>query len=80
MLFLRLGRWWLPIPVILVWPLLLAMILLGPPLFALLPIRGTTPAQRAQMPLAVWQFLGSLRGLKVDVKPADGTHIAINCW
>lgn len=64
----RLRRLWLPIPLVLLWPLLL-------PAWAVAAAFVTVLAARRGAPVgpALWQLwcaLGALRGLHVDISPA----------
>ena len=67
---LRLGRAWLPLPVVVVWPLLLlAWLLLGVALLVT-PRQAWLPRHRDRLRTwwTLWCLLGALRGLSVNVR------------
>ena len=65
------GGLWVPIPVILLWPLLfLALAVAG--LVEALTGSGTLPRTRT-----LWQALCQLHGVKVDVRSATGRRVAL---
>ena len=71
------GR--VPAPVIILWPVLLLILVLGLAVLPFVRIKGTTARQRFLMPWLLWRMLGALRGLEVDVD-AEGTRVQIRCW
>ncbi|MEE8277195.1 MAG: hypothetical protein V3R89_00525 [Thermoanaerobaculia bacterium] len=63
------GGWWVPIPVIVLWPLLfLALAVVG--LVEAITSSGTLPRTRT-----LWLALCQLHGIKVDVRSATGTRV-----
>jgi hypothetical protein len=63
------GRWWVPIPVILLWPLIfVALALVG--LVELLMGSATLPRTRT-----LWLALWHLHGVKVDVRSSRGSRL-----
>ena len=79
-LYARVGRFHLPLPVLLLWPLLLVLLLLSTLVLPFVPLRGTTAGARARLPLAAWRMLAALRGLRVDVRPAGGGRVKVVFW
>ena len=80
LLTIRVGRLWLPLPVFVLWPLLLLLTIVAILVLPLVRIRGTTPAQRARWPVFTWQALAAGRGLVVDVREAAGRSVAVRCY
>lgn len=68
LLVLRVGRVWLPLPIFLLWPLvLIAWIVVG----ALWLLWGLPRRGRLRMMLNLLAALNALRGLSVDVRGDD---------
>ncbi len=68
LLILRIGRFWLPLPIFLLWPLvLLGWIIVG----ALWLLWGLPRRGRLRMTLNLLAALNALRGLSVDVQGKD---------
>ena len=81
LIWLRVGWFRLPLPVVAAWPLLLALGILMQMLLVL-PLGGGTLGRRMRIPWLLWRTLGAARGLAVDVRPApgDGPRISIRVW
>jgi hypothetical protein len=79
-IYVRIGRVPLPLPALLLWPLLLALLVLSTLVLPFVPLRGTTAEARARLPLALWRTLAALRGLQVDVRPAHRDRVKIVFW
>jgi len=62
------GRWWLPLPVIALWPLFL-LALVGAGLVELVMGRATLPLSR-NLGLALWQ----LHGVRIDIQSSKGAR------
>ncbi|MHC4480354.1 MAG: hypothetical protein ACYS8K_08745 [Planctomycetota bacterium] len=80
LIVLRFGRMPVPLPVVLVWPLILLLMLLATALLPVLPIRGTTAGMRLRVPLAAFLCLCALRGLRVHVRSREGKAFHMGCW
>jgi len=80
LIYVRVGRAPLPLPVFLLWPLLLVLFFFAAVVLPLLPVRGTTIGGRALLPFRLWRALCATRGLRVGVQAADGRRLAIACW
>lgn len=78
-LSVRIGWFFLPLPVVLVWPLILVMVLIAMPILAVVPIRGFSPQQRALLPIWAVRMLSALRGLDIDVAPKSGPVVRVVC-
>ncbi len=76
----KVNRVFIPVPLLLLWPLLAAALVIAQVVLPFVPVGHTTPGQRALMPLAAVRLLGALRGLRVDVNAHDGTGVHIRCW
>jgi len=70
----------IPLPVVLLWPLLPVALVLATGILPMVGLQGTTPRQRAALPLAAWRLLAAARGLRIDVRSADGTRVYVRCW
>lgn len=68
----RIGRAWLPLPLVLLWPLLVVAWLLVAMIAAVFAARHGRPV--ASTLWALWCVLGSLRGTLVDIRPARPTR------
>jgi hypothetical protein len=79
-IYMRIGRVPMPLPVVVLWPLLLGLLLTAAVILPLVPVRGTTVGQRAQAPFALWRLLAAARGLSVHVRSGDGHAVRISCW
>jgi hypothetical protein len=77
---LRTRRIWLPLPVIVLWPLLVLLAVLAVVVLPFVRIRGTTLAQRALWPIAAWRGLAATRGLVVDVDAVSGDSVSVRCY
>ena len=78
--FVRIGRVPLPLPVFLLWPLLLVLVVIGAVVLPLLPLKGTSIAGRALLPFVLWRALSATRGLRLNVRAAHGARIGVICW
>jgi hypothetical protein len=76
----RIGRVVLPLPVFLLWPLLAALLPLALVVLPLIPIGGIGPGERLRWPVMAWAVLGSLRGLRIDVRQSSGKALALRCY
>ena len=77
---LKIGRVWVPVPTILLWPPMLVLAVLATAVLPLVPIRNTTAGQRARWALLSWALLGSLRGFRLDIRAADGPAVRVRCY
>ncbi len=80
LIYVRIGPVPLPLPVVLLWPLLLALLASAALLLPLLRVRGTTVGQRARLPFALYRMLAATRGLSVGVSPVNGPGVRVFCW
>ena len=76
LIIIRLGRWfWLPVPVILLWPFMIALMILTAPLFV---FSGDTHA--GTLVRVIWRMSGlfaAMNGTRVRVDPTDGPRITV---
>ena len=80
LIYLRIGHVPLPLPVVLLWPLLLALLVLSAVVLPFVPLRSTTVSTRARLPFALYRMLAALRGLRVDVREAHGDRLMVRFW
>jgi hypothetical protein len=80
LIYVRIGRVPLPLPLVLLWPLLLGLLVCAAVILPLVPLRGMTVRQRVHAPFALWSMLAALRGLRTDVRPAHGPSVIVICW
>ncbi|MFW6189203.1 MAG: hypothetical protein ACOC7T_02120 [Planctomycetota bacterium] len=80
LVILRIGRLWLPLPTVLLWPLLTAALFIAPAVLPLVPVTTLTRSQRAALPFHVWRLLSAARGLRVDVSAHDGRSVHLRVW
>ncbi len=78
--YVRIGPVPLPVPALLLWPLLAALLLGAALILPVVRVRGTTIGQRARLPFALCRMLAAARGLSVRVEPADGPVVHVYCW
>jgi hypothetical protein len=70
----------IPLPVLLLWPLLPIALVLATVILPMIRLEGTTARQRAVLPLVAWRLLAAARGLRIDIRCADGTRVYVRCW
>ncbi|MFO8008782.1 MAG: hypothetical protein R6V05_13725 [Candidatus Brocadiia bacterium] len=79
LVIVRVGRLLIPVPAILLWPLLLLLLVVGPMVLPFVRMESTSRAQRAMLPLHLCRLLGSLRGLRVDIETSSGEKVHVSC-
>lgn len=77
LLLFRLGRFILPIPLVLLWPLIPPVVLLGMTAAPWMGPRETTLRQRLLLPWRAYACYTALRGLDVKVQENRGTCASI---
>jgi hypothetical protein len=77
LIIVRTRRATIPVPAVLLWPLLLAALVVAQLVLPFVPIEGTTPAQRALTPLMLARALGAAHGLRVEVRSHNGNGFYI---
>ncbi len=76
----RAGKLLVPVPVILLWPLILLLLAIGALVLPFVRIPETGPAERAMLSFHIYRILGALRGLRVDVQSSRGDEVHVSCW
>ncbi len=79
-IYVRIGPVPLPVPALLLWPLLAALLLGAAITLPLVRVRGTTVSQRARLPFILYRMLAATRGLSIRVDPARGPAVRVCCW
>jgi hypothetical protein len=77
---LRVGFFWIPLPVILFWPFLLILLVFAWVILAFVPLGGIPTVERIQLPLRALNILGSLRGLDIDIQDGKKHNFAVKVW
>jgi hypothetical protein len=77
---LRIGFFWIPLPVVLFWPFLLILLVFAWVLLAFVPIGGIPTVERMQLPLRALNLLGALRGLDIDIQGGTKQKFAVKVW
>lgn len=73
--FLRAGKLWLPVPLVLLWPLLPFVAALAVAVLAAVRVKGTTVRQRVALVGLAYQSFAALRGLNIDLQNGKGRYV-----
>jgi hypothetical protein len=80
LIILRFGRLVVPLPVVLLWPLLLALALLCSLALVFVPFRRLRAGTRVALPWLLLRAFMALRGLRLEMQDAkEGRVFAIRC-
>ncbi len=77
LIIVGLGGKPIPVPLLLLWPLLLVALALAVTIVPLMRLEGTTPRERLALPLQAWRVLAATRGLRVNGRTADGERFSV---
>ncbi len=79
-LVVRAGWFLLPLPLVLLWPLVILFLVLGMLGLPLVPWPGTTAWQRVRFPMELYRLYAALRGFSVQVREKAGERVKVRIF